>query len=182
MDAKKTLVNSRHWNHLFRESFPLPMESNKWFLFSSRREISFSEAASCLPLSSRLPPSSLSSICLTCAFRCHRRCSRRRRRRQLDRLVVEGNGEQASKRLIVKALGKRERKRASEGDRKTRKGGSGKSRSGWPSLCRCLLRRCAQVQSPVPDGSTISVEKVALFCNPASRAGSQALQLRLYIN
>jgi hypothetical protein len=33
----------------------------------------------------------------------------------------------------------------------------------------------------VPAGPTISVEKVTLFCNPASGARSQALQSRLYI-
>jgi hypothetical protein len=39
----------------------------------------------------------------------------------------------------------------------------------------------ARVQSLVPAGPTISVEKMALFCNPALGARSQALQLRLYI-
>jgi hypothetical protein len=38
----------------------------------------------------------------------------------------------------------------------------------------------ARVQFPVPAGPTIIVVKVALFCNPASGAHSQALQLRLY--
>jgi hypothetical protein len=39
----------------------------------------------------------------------------------------------------------------------------------------------APVRSPVLVGPTISVEKVALFCNPASGARYQAMQLRLYI-
>jgi hypothetical protein len=40
-----------------------------------------------------------------------------------------------------------------------------------------------QVRSPVPSGPSISVhmEKVALFCNPASETRSQTLQLRLWI-
>jgi hypothetical protein len=38
-----------------------------------------------------------------------------------------------------------------------------------------------RVRSPVPAGPMISVEKVALFCNSASEARSQALELRLYI-
>jgi hypothetical protein len=37
----------------------------------------------------------------------------------------------------------------------------------------------ARDRSPVPSGPTISVEKVAFFCNPESGARSQALQLRL---
>jgi hypothetical protein len=37
----------------------------------------------------------------------------------------------------------------------------------------------ARVQSPVPAGPTISVDKVALFCNPKI-SRSQALQLRFY--
>jgi hypothetical protein len=37
----------------------------------------------------------------------------------------------------------------------------------------------ARVSSPVPDGCTISVEKVALFCNLASGTHSKAKQLRL---
>ena len=37
--------------------------------------------------------------------------------------------------------------------------------------------RAARVRSPVPARPTISVEKVALFCSPASGARSQALQL-----
>jgi hypothetical protein len=41
--------------------------------------------------------------------------------------------------------------------------------------------KVAQVQSPVPAGPTISVENMALFCNPALEARSQALQLRLQI-
>jgi hypothetical protein len=36
-----------------------------------------------------------------------------------------------------------------------------------------------RVQFLVPAGPTISVVKVALFCNPALRARSQVLQLRL---
>jgi hypothetical protein len=39
----------------------------------------------------------------------------------------------------------------------------------------------ARVRSLVPAGPTISVVKVALFGNPALRARSQALQLRLFI-
>jgi hypothetical protein len=37
----------------------------------------------------------------------------------------------------------------------------------------------ARVRFPVPARPTFSVEKVAVFCNPASGASSQALQLRL---
>jgi hypothetical protein len=39
----------------------------------------------------------------------------------------------------------------------------------------------ARVRSLVPAGPTISVEKGALFCHPASGARSQALKLRLYV-
>jgi hypothetical protein len=39
----------------------------------------------------------------------------------------------------------------------------------------------ARVWSPVPARPTISVEKLALFCNPASGTRSHALQLILYI-
>jgi hypothetical protein len=37
----------------------------------------------------------------------------------------------------------------------------------------------ARVRFPVPAGPTFSVEKVALFCNPASGARFQVLQLLL---
>jgi hypothetical protein len=37
----------------------------------------------------------------------------------------------------------------------------------------------ARVQSPVPARHTIIMEKVALFCNPAS--GARSLQLRLLL-
>jgi hypothetical protein len=53
------------------------------------------------------------------------------------------------------------------------------SRSGW--LDPLPATQVARAQSPVPAGPTISVEKVALFCNPASGTCSQGLQLRLKI-
>jgi hypothetical protein len=52
----------------------------------------------------------------------------------------------------------------------------------WWIACLATLPaiQVAQVQSPVPARPTNSVEKVALFLNPALGARSQALQLRLY--
>jgi hypothetical protein len=54
--------------------------------------------------------------------------------------------------------------------------------SGWLSgLGRCLLHRWPGLDPLVPDGPTVSLEKVVHFCNPASWVRSEALQLRLLI-